>query len=147
MLLSGTTATVLAAVPALASVPTMALWVRRRLVLVTVEGTSMEPTLHPGDRVLVHRRPLSRVRRGDVVVIEPPDRRRREWHIKRVLALPGDPVPRGIPAPAGVLRVPPDALVVLGDAAVSSDSRQHGFFSAADLLGVMVRRWSRRDAT
>lgn len=147
MLLSGTTATVLAAVPALASVPTMALWVRRRLVLVTVQGTSMEPTLHPGDRVLVHRRPLSRVRRGDVVVIEPPHARLRGWHIKRVLALPGDPVPAGIPAPAGVRRVPPDALVVLGDGAVSSDSRQHGFFAATDLLGVMVRRWSRPEAS
>lgn len=143
MPLNGTTVAVLAIVPALASVSTVALWVRRRLVLVTVNGSSMEPTLLPGDRVLVRRRPLSRVRRGDVVVIEPPGTSVGGWHIKRVLALPGDPVPAGIPTPVGVRRVPPDALVVLGDGAISSDSRQQGFFAATDLLGVMVRFWSR----
>jgi hypothetical protein len=87
------------------------LWVRRRLVLVTVMGSSMEPILFSGDRVLVHRRGLARVRRGQIVVLEPPlpDGARhagtgpalladRLWNIKRVVALPGDPVPPGVPA-------------------------------------------------
>jgi signal peptidase I len=132
------------------------LWARRRLVLVTVDGSSMEPALYPGDRVLVHRRGLARVRRGDIVVLEPPvppgvmrvavapralDSRR--WNIKRAAALPGDPVPPAAHNAADVQRVPPGALVVFGDNATSIDSRQRGFFSANDLLGVVVRRVSR----
>jgi signal peptidase I len=131
------------------------LWVRHRLVLVTVVGSSMEPTLFSGDRVLVHRRGLARVRRGQIVVLEPPlpDGARhagtgpalladRLWNIKRVVALPGDPVPPGVPAVGAAPRVPRAALVVLGDNPASMDSRQRGFYPAADLLGVMVRRVS-----
>jgi signal peptidase I len=129
----------------------LALWMRRRLVLVTVRGSSMEPTLRPGDRVLVHRRALARVRRGQVVVLEPPlpggaqrtgtaSLDDRLWNIKRVVALPGDPVPAGVPNAGHAERVPPQALVVLGDSAWSTDSRQRGFYSASDLLGVVVRR-------
>ncbi|WP_372505979.1 S24/S26 family peptidase [Actinomadura madurae] len=47
-------------------------WGQRSLVVVTVHGTSMMPTLRDGDRVLVRRRPLPHVRRGDIVVLEPP---------------------------------------------------------------------------
>jgi signal peptidase I len=135
----------------------LALWMRRRLVLVTVRGSSMEPTLFPGDRVLVHRRGLARVRRGQVVVLEPPlpgGRHRtgtaaasldhRLWNIKRVVALPGDPIPAGVPNVGNAERVPPDALVVLGDSASSTDSRQRGFYFATDLLGVVVRQVSTR---
>lgn len=138
-----------------------ALWARRRLVLVTVDGSSMEPSLNPGDRVLIHRRGLARVRRGDVVVLEPPlppdgvpytavgpralDSRR--WNIKRAVALPGDPVPPAVRNAVDVHRVPPGALVVVGDSPTSIDSRHRGFFSATDLLGVVVRRVSRADVT
>lgn len=41
---------------------------RRRFVVVTVRGPSMEPSLHEGDRVLVRRRPLAALRTGDLVV-------------------------------------------------------------------------------
>src|SRR3954447_7056961 len=41
--------------------------VRRTLVVVTVTGPSMAPTLADGDRVLVVRRWARRVRRGDIV--------------------------------------------------------------------------------
>lgn len=138
-----------------ASIAGAALWARRRLVLVTVDGSSMEPTLSPGDRVLVHRRGLARVRRGDIVVLEPPlsagvsrfgaaptaldDRR---WNIKRAVALPGDPVPPTVRNVDGAQRVPPGALVVFGDNVTSVDSRQRGFYSATDLLGVVIRRVS-----
>lgn len=135
------------------------LWARRRLVLVTVKGSSMEPTLFPGDRVLVHRRRLDRVRRGQLVVLEPPpmDGRirvnidgasldHRLWNIKRAVALPGDPVPPAVKKVEDTDRVPRGALVVLGDNAASTDSRQRGFFFAADLLGVVMRRMSTGEA-
>ncbi|MEE6258041.1 S26 family signal peptidase [Plantactinospora sonchi] len=41
---------------------------RRRFVVVTVRGPSMEPSLHEGDRVLVRRRRLAALRTGDLVV-------------------------------------------------------------------------------
>jgi signal peptidase I len=127
------------------------LWVNRRFVVVTVEGTSMAPTLANGDRVLVRRRRIGRVRRSDVVVLEPPVDPRgvyvsgpagpggRRWNIKRVAALPGDPLPAGV-AVAGVVRVPAGMMVVLGDNPDSVDSRQRGFFHADQLLGVAIRR-------
>jgi signal peptidase I len=98
-------------------------WLRRRFVVVTVDGQSMEPAYRAGDRVLVRRKPLRDVRRGQVVVVEQPvtfhgstapigavpvqpgvegivmwrslGRRvsRRPWMIKRAVAVPGDPVP------------------------------------------------------
>jgi signal peptidase I len=61
-----------AAVAAVAGAAAIA-WMRRELVLVTVNGLSVAPTYRDGDRLLVRRRRLDEVRRGDVVVIEPPD--------------------------------------------------------------------------
>jgi signal peptidase I len=140
---------------ALALVCGAGLWARRHLVVVTVNGSSMEPTLSPGDRVLIRRRKLSRVHRGQLVVVEPPApagvRRvgttrgsldHRLWNIKRAVALPGDPVPSGIESVGGARSVPPGALVLLGDSVYSTDSRQRGFYFAADLLGVVVGRMS-----
>ncbi|MFI7135559.1 signal peptidase I [Nonomuraea sp. NPDC050153] len=128
-----------------------ALVARRRYVVVTVEGTSMAPTLRDGDRVLVRRRRVDQVSRGDVVVLEPPSDPARvfvpetdgtRWNIKRAVALPGDPVPPDVDGPAAgaVARVPAGALVVYGDNPHSVDSRQRGFFPADRLLGVALRR-------
>ena len=131
-------------------------WGRRSLVVVTVHGTSRMPTLQDGDRVLVRRRPLRRVRRGDVVVLEPPldgpylpgpaGPDGRIWNVKRVAALPGDELPSGIPGASGLAgereTVPPGALAVLGDNPDSIDSRHRGLFSGDRLLGVVVRRLS-----
>ena len=147
---------VTAGVGAVALIAVMGLWARHRLVLVTVMGSSMEPTLFSGDRVLVHRRGLAGVRRGQLVVLEPPlpdgvhlvdpaSRVRHRWNIKRVVALPGDPVPAEVTHVEGAERVPQGALVVFGDSAMSADSRQRGFYLAADLLGVVVRRISSPD--
>jgi signal peptidase I len=44
----------------------------KRFTVVTVRGDSMLPTLADGDRVLVRRMPLDRVRRDRVVVVESP---------------------------------------------------------------------------
>ena len=128
----------------------------RRLVMVTVRGHSMEPTFREGDRVLVRRDRAPEP--GQVVVIGQPRHRRSTepltqdgeaseatagfWIIKRVVAVPGDPVPRDrIPALADVPedRVPPGRLVLLGDNPQASiDSRQTGYFPLDRLLGVLV---------
>ncbi|WP_412543952.1 signal peptidase I [Longispora sp. K20-0274] len=120
-------------------------WARRRVVVVRVEGFSMAPTLRPGDRVVVRRRPVGRVRRGDVVVLEPPEPARSlgpdgpSWNIKRVVALPGDAVPARVYGGEAHPAVPAGHLVVFGDNPDSVDSRHYGFFPADRLLGVAVR--------
>ncbi|MEV5707123.1 S26 family signal peptidase [Actinoallomurus sp. NPDC052274] len=143
-------------------------WVRRRYLVATVDGPSMEPTLYSGDRLLVRR--TRRVRVGEIVVVriqpptldapppdlvpedELPEAPVERMHpdgflfVKRVIAVAGDPVPvdrvpclRDAPHPT----VPPGALVVLGDnAATSWDSRDYGFVHAEQFVGVAVRRLS-----
>jgi len=127
-------------------------WTRWRLVTITVRGTSMRPALEPGDRVLIRRtrRPAAaRLRRGQIVVAVPgqPGRAIDHRHplliIKRVFAVPGDPVPRlAVPAleAAPEAYVPPGRLVLLGDNPAGTDSRQIGYFHADYLLGVVIRR-------
>ncbi|MGP3912852.1 signal peptidase I [Nonomuraea sp. 10N515B] len=125
------------------------LLLRRRLAVVVVSGLSMEPTFHAGDRLLVRRTRLTRISVGDVVVFETPDwlgigeppPPERRWMVKRVVALPGDPVPDSVQAVVPEHRVAPDRLVVLGDnPSASFDSRQCGFIDAGTLLGVALRR-------
>jgi signal peptidase I len=143
--------TLLGAMTCLA-VAALACRVRRRYVLVSVRGESMEPTLRHGDRVLADRTRVGGIRVGDVVVLEPgrprpvPNSRSSTagpayWMIKRVVAVPGDPVPPGsVPArhttPNAV--VPWGKLVVAGDnGSASSDSRQLGYFHIEQVLGVV----------
>ncbi|MFF3330703.1 S26 family signal peptidase [Streptomyces sp. NPDC002888] len=128
-------------------------WCRRNLVVVTVEGMSMAPAMAHGDRLLVRRRRLHHVRVGDVVVLEPPltgpyrtaataGADGRIWNVKRVAALPGDPLPSGVP---GDRQVEPGTLAVLGDNRLDSiDSRQRGPFPAGSLMGIVIRRLSPR---
>jgi signal peptidase I len=129
------------------------IWIARTHVVVTVGGNSMMPALAAGDRVVVRRCKPQRIHRGDIVVIAPPDavrsppssgsRREPEggWVVKRVAALPGDPVPFAVmPATLPDSVVPPARLVVVGDGACSIDSRQLGFFSDDALLGRVQRR-------
>jgi signal peptidase I len=113
---------------------------RRLLLVVTVEGTSMQPTLQPGDRVLVRRR-RGQPARGSVVVLPKPAGTEEHWVIKRVAALPGDPVPAPVrPAVGGAATVPPGRLVVLGDNRHSTDSRRWGFVPVDQVVGSVVRR-------
>jgi signal peptidase I len=119
--------------------------VRKRWVAVTVIGDSMVPTYHDGDLVLVRRRRPSDLTRGDVVVLEAPAMTRfaHRWNLKRVAALPGDPVPGPARASAGVDVVPGGSMVVFGDNTLSLDSRQAGLYPASGVLGVAVRRVDR----
>ncbi|MEU4680533.1 S26 family signal peptidase [Micromonospora sp. NPDC023737] len=130
------------------------LWARRHLILVSVVGHSMEPTLRPGDRVLARRVPLAEVRSGDVVVVVAPSAMTAGHPtrpgdgepgllIKRAYAVPGDPVPVDRVPLLGQRperEVPPGHLVVLGDnPPFSHDSREWGYLAEPDVLGVVVR--------
>lgn len=142
------TTVLIAAAAAVMALGAVARW---RLRIVTVAGDSMHPTLASGDRLLVRRTRLTRVRVGDIVVVDlhdpelgdaPPDDGR--WLIKRAAATHGDPVPVSV---APVLSIPPGTpvpggfLVVIGDnLAASYDSRAFGYVSARRVFGVVVRR-------
>jgi signal peptidase I len=133
-------------------------WARARFVIVTAHGPSMEPAYRDGDRLLV-RRTRSGIRVGAVVVGQrfgggadiggEPARGPRRWIIKRIAAMPGDPVPAEVRTAAGASAtaggtVPPGAVVLLGEnPAHSHDSRSFGFYPADRLFGVVVRKLSR----
>nr|WP_281401045.1 S26 family signal peptidase [Amycolatopsis umgeniensis] len=115
---------------------------RRRLIVVTVYGVSMEPTYVAGDRLLVRRSRLARVRAGQIVVVQggppKPGDPTAGRLVKRAVAVPGDPVPPHIPVADPV--VPPGNLLVLGDnPARSNDSRRLGYIPADALIGVVLR--------
>jgi signal peptidase I len=139
-------------------------FLRRRYTTVTVNGTSMEPALDAGDRVLVARIAPERVGVGDIVVCRHPwstapprpsagadadapgggSRPYPRWMVKRVAALPGDSVPAiGMQVQQRV--VPAGSLILLGDnREASADSREFGFFSLDQVLGKVVRRLETR---
>jgi signal peptidase I len=81
-----------------------------------VEGASMRPALEPGDWAIAVAR--ARVRRGDVVVVEHPERPGFEI-VKRVVHVPGDVAPGGLELV--------DEIWVEGDEPQgSTDSRRFG---------------------
>jgi signal peptidase I len=135
----------------------LAVLLRRNLHVVTVVGASMEPSLFHGDRVLVRRCGITRVARGDVVVLEadrplgwpegrPIVRGSVMTMIKRVAALPGETLPEGLreaPALRAETVVSPDAVVVTGDnvsLARNQDSLRHGAFPARWVTGKVIRK-------
>ncbi|MFD1538340.1 S26 family signal peptidase [Nonomuraea guangzhouensis] len=131
---------------------------RRRYMVVTVHGESMLPTYRPGERLVLRRTPPRSLRTGQVVVLTEPGHSEPDAPlsgtstgpyliIKRVAALPGDPIPRDtVPAlrTAPGTRVPDGHLVVLGDNADRShDSRHSGYLTTDRLLGVVLRKVAR----
>jgi signal peptidase I len=133
------------AVLAVAVVIAAVTWVvvlRKRLLVVTVLGASMEPTYHSGDRLLVRRARLKRVQTGQIVVVQmagtTPSDSTAGRLVKRAVAVPGDPVPPQIPISDQI--VPEGRLLVLGDnPARSNDSRRLGYIPADALIGVVLR--------
>ena len=122
----------------------------------TVQGNSMYPTLHDGDRVLYYRR-YSDYKIGDIVALDRPDG---EEFVKRVVAVAGDtvniqngklyvngeeqkmdgPVGRTEASAKGTVAYPltvgEEQVFVLGDnREVSSDSRMFGPVKVRDLKG------------
>jgi signal peptidase I len=125
--------------------------VRWRYSVVTVHGQSMEPELADGDRLLARRCGVRRLRCGQLVIFREPGLSRRpawltgagrdRWVVKRVAAIPGDPVPDTVRSIARLAEVVPRrAIVVLGNAAESRDSRHWGFIAGSQVLGVATRR-------
>jgi signal peptidase I len=121
-----------------------------------MEGPSMEPTFKSGDTLFVFERPLSEIRRGDLVAFSSPGRG--QQFIKRVIAVAGDVVeirdgklylngavqdepyikePTRYTLPPRT--VPAGTLFVLGDNRNSSaDSHVFGPVSGEVVLGVAL---------
>jgi len=58
-----------------------------------VVGSSMEPSLHEGQRLLINKvvYAFHEPERGDIIVFHPPDNQQVDY-IKRIIALPGDTI-------------------------------------------------------
>jgi signal peptidase I len=133
---------------------------RRRYLVVRVNGESMIPSLRPGDRVLVRRASLRGLRAGTIILIRAwpgsglsrvgggrqPDAV--PWLIKRLASGPGEPVPAVARAGCGNVHVvPAGKAVVLSDNLSGADSRTWGFASADQVVGYVAalprrsRRW------
>lgn len=133
------------------------LWVRHQFMIVTVRGSSMNPTYNDGERLLARRlEATTTLERGVVVVVDLPPMRvelatpseagvgaaTTTVHgrvIKRVAAVPGDHVPDDVRT--GHATVPPRTLVLRGDnPAASVDSRHYGLVRVENCLGTVKRR-------
>lgn len=128
------------------------------LTVFVVEGVSMEPTLRPGQRLLVWR--TQALERGDLAVFRNPNRPE-EVLVKRVLGVPGDRIElrRGrvyrngdevrepyLKPGSGDGRaervVQPESYYLLGDnRAESVDSRRLGLIPGARVIGRVIRRF------
>ena len=107
---------------------------RWRPFRVEVTGASMRPTLEPGDWVLGVAAGRRGLRRGDVVVLEHPERPGFEM-VKRVTRVAGNAGPDGRPLGDGEVWVEGD------DPERSTDSRHFGPVSGADVRGRLVLVW------
>lgn len=129
---------------------------------VRVENISMEPTLQPGEFLLVNKLAyrLGNFQYGDIIVFHYPPNPSEDY-IKRVIGLPGDEVTvkdnqvkvNGYPltepyisAPPhydGTWKVPEDSIFVLGDNRnQSSDSHSWGFVPTNYVVGkALVIYW------
>lgn len=127
-------------------------WLRTRFLVVTVQGQSMAPTLQGGDRLLVRRHRLGRLRSGQVVVVDrPPDlvpvpgssggllTRPETRVVKRVAAVGGEPFP--VYADEAGSLVPVGRVFLVGDnLPASTDSRHYGCVNDTTIVGVAGRR-------
>lgn len=128
----------------------------------SVDGFSMLPTLHNGDRVIVNKLAFvwGKPRTGEIVVFRSPEIPGQDW-IKRVIGVPGDTVSirhnvvyiNGKPYPEPFLkyrrsmnirptRIPAGYIWVLGDNRPNSnDSRYWGLLPESRLIGRAIVQW------
>lgn len=133
---------------------------------VVVDGSSMEPTLHNRELIIVNRLAFrwSQPKPGDIIVFHLPDVPAKEY-IKRVIGLPGDTIEikgrqvyindqrieesyiAALTISSGKWTVPDDKLFVLGDNRNdSADSRLWGFVPLEDVIGkALVVYWPPED--
>jgi signal peptidase I len=122
--------------------------IRATILVVTVSGESMAPTLRHDDRVLVLRRKFTRRGLRDAMIVtRPPDGvtpgtsvefdgtivPAPEFMVKRVAAVGGETGPDGVAVPFG-------RLYLLGDSEHSVDSRHFGPIQEDHVIGVVLRR-------
>ncbi len=129
---------------------------------VRVDNISMQPTLHPGEFLLVNKieYKLGKVQRGDIIVFHYP-LNPSEDYIKRVIGVPGDnvtisntrvlvnnqtltePYISAPPQYSGTWQVPDGKVFVLGDNRnQSSDSHSWGFVPSENIVGkALVVYW------
>lgn len=112
-----------------------------QLRLVSMTSTSMEPSnpmkgasIHQGDLALVASALRDVRRRGTLVVVNLDIPGRRITTIRRVAAVPGDPVP-GASETNGPTTIPAGYYYLLGDSTNALDSRQLGLVSGDQISG------------
>jgi len=139
-------------------------WLLFKFIFVAtmITSSSMEPTLHRGDAVLVRRirfTPDNPPNRGDLVFFRDPITKR-DWLVKRVVGLPGEtliiwagqvyingkplrePYVSAVAEEYGMWRIPSDAVFVMGDnRPFSSDSRDFGPVPLELIEGKVVFRY------
>ncbi|MEO8970136.1 MAG: signal peptidase I [Ktedonobacteraceae bacterium] len=136
---------------------------RLTLMVVTIQGQSMSPTLEHGDRVVVWRfRPTWWLRRGRIVLIQHQGESvgNAPMWIKRITGLPGETVVTpleklpeyrcaSLQAQVGqTWQVPPGYFFVQGDnREVSVDSLFWGPISSQQVIGIMLRKLAHGDNT
>lgn len=122
---------------------------------VRVENISMEPTLYPGELILVSKLTytLGEPRHGDVVIFHAPNNPGEDY-IKRIIGVPGDqvdiangevrvngvlldePYISAAPGYTGSWTIPEESLFVLGDNRnSSSDSHAWGYVPMDEVIG------------
>lgn len=106
-------------------------WLRRDLIVVDVQGRSMEPALRQGDRLFCSTRRA--IWKGAIVLRAPSLGAARVPVVKRVVALAGE-VRNGTPIPPGYCWIEGDSE------AGSTDSRSFGPVPVRELAGVAVAR-------
>ncbi len=125
---------------------------------IRVDGSSMEPTLHTGELVIINKLAyqFGKPQRGDVIVFHYPRNPEKEY-IKRVIGLPGDhveirdgqvyingarlqePYIAASPTYPGSWTVSRDSLFVLGDNRNNSDdSHRWGFVPYDYVVGKAI---------
>ncbi|MGW4967041.1 S26 family signal peptidase [Nonomuraea sp. NPDC004186] len=109
--------------------------------VIRVDGNSMAPTLIDGDRLLARRVAPAALRSGHIAVVLSPLPMGGPFLIKRIAALPGDPVPQPVRPFVPDARVPDGQLILIGDNTDASfDSREHGYFPIADIRAITIRK-------
>ena len=111
-------------------------WVLVRTSVRRVAGSSMTPTLGPGDLIVMVPVRADRLVVDDIVVVRDPREPARET-IKRVVGLPGDLTDLG----GEVAPVPAGHVAVAGDNRfASTDSRRYGAVPVSAVEGRAVAR-------